>query len=81
MSAVGHLGPCSLCAGVLPDGEWCRACGYKHPGGRKPVEPMTGLPLAIRLAKGACLSTDSREQREAFHAACVERAQREGEQR
>jgi hypothetical protein len=33
---------------------------------REEPKPMTGLPLAIRIAKGGPLSTDSSSQREAF---------------
>jgi len=29
--SVAHAGQCSLCVGVLPDGEWCRACGFNAP--------------------------------------------------
>lgn len=69
-------GPCTLCVGALPEGEWCRACGYGQPEGTERIEPMTGLPFAIRLAKGGCLSTDGPRERAAFAAAC--RMQRRG---
>jgi hypothetical protein len=37
------------------------------------TKPMTGLPLAIRLAKGGPLSTDSADQIDAYFAALKER--------
>lgn len=64
---------CTLCTGALPEGEWCRACG-EGSGEQTSVEPMTGLRLAVRLAKGGPLIGDGAAEREAFYAAVALRA-------
>jgi hypothetical protein len=67
---------CTLCWNAMPEGEWCRACGEGLPEKEKPVEPMTGLPLAIRIAKGGPLSSDDQHTIRAFHAGLRERSSR-----
>jgi hypothetical protein len=60
---------CGLCHNAMPEGEWCRACGEGLPEAPAPVEPMTGLRLAVRRAYGGPLSTDGDRERRAFKAA------------
>lgn len=68
MSAPG----CTFCVDAGPDFDWCRMCGRGLPEGPMPcVLPMTGVRLAVRLAKGGPLSTDGPDEREAFRLALV----------
>jgi hypothetical protein len=48
----GASGPCSLCVGVMPPGEWCRACGFNQPEPTPDPEPRAPLLEAIRKARG-----------------------------
>jgi hypothetical protein len=64
---------CSLCHNAMPDGEWCRACGDGLPAELPHVEPMRGLRLAVRIAKGGPLSTDGPVEREALRLGVAER--------
>lgn len=57
---------CALCVGAMPEGEWCRACGEGAPA--PPVAPMTGMSLAVRVAKGGPLVADTPSQIGAYHA-------------
>lgn len=63
--ASGSKG-CTLCAGAMPEGEWCRNCGNGLPA--PPVAPMTGLRLAVRVAKGGPLTNDSEADVRAYLA-------------
>lgn len=48
---AGGSGPCSLCAGAMPPGEWCRACGFGQPEPNRPA-PRAPVLEAIRKARG-----------------------------
>lgn len=60
---------CTICVGAMPEVEWCRCCGEGLPETPEPVEPMTGLRYAIRVAHGGPLSSDGQRESEAFYAA------------
>lgn len=62
---------CTICQGALPHGEWCRVCGEGLSTTTAPVKPMTGLRLAIRIARGGPLSSDGPTEREAFAQAML----------
>jgi hypothetical protein len=63
---------CTLCWNAMPEGEWCRACGEGRSEPPAPVESMTGVRLAVRIAKGGPLSSDGPAEMDAFHAAMCE---------
>lgn len=57
---------CAFCADAPEaDFDYCRVCG-RGASELPSVEPMTGLRLAVRMAKGGPLSTDGLLEREAF---------------
>lgn len=74
-------GGCSLCTNAMPEGEWCRACGFGLPtvDAPEPVEPMDAMRVAIRDANGGPLSTDSAHDRESYRQAKRAAASSEGE--
>jgi hypothetical protein len=45
-------GPCSLCIGAMPDGEWCRACGFGKPKSPAKSESRSPILEAVRKARG-----------------------------
>jgi hypothetical protein len=70
MAVLRHEGGCEFCIDA-PAAEFdhCRVCGRGEPVESSPVEPMMGLRLAVRIAKGGPLSIDGPAEREAFYAA------------
>lgn len=58
-------GGCTFCADAGPDFDYCRICGRGEEA-KLTVEPLTGLRLAVRVAKGSPLSTDGERELEAF---------------
>jgi hypothetical protein len=61
-------GPCSLCVGCLPEGEWCRACGFRQP--TEPIEPLRSPLLeAVRKARGDLRGVEIEESIRALNEA------------
>jgi hypothetical protein len=70
---------CSLCWNAMPHGEWCRACGEgltESELDAGDVQPLTGLRLAVRIAKGGPLSPDDEATVRAYYAGLRERSGR-----
>lgn len=68
---MSQRGLCIVCVDAGADFDWCRVCGRGEPE-EPAVIPMSGLRLTIRQAFGGPLTSDGRNEREAFYAAMRE---------
>ena len=75
------LGGCSLCVGALPEGEWCRACGFGQVEPAAPEQPQAPLLEAVRQARGGLRGDEIKESIDFLNraSALIHGASKDGE--